>query len=142
MESSMCVYVCMEVMLLFVSTYFTYSLRFFSNKKIKKDTYLLYVWIISCISNIFSSLCFVTVKKLFSLLFPILIHIIIAGERDRHTRKGGKNQDWLWRQHRPHTRLFKARNVTHLSLLYTESLTLCLYFFYTFSFCSSRDDKK
>lgn len=75
---------------------------------------------------------YLTVKKLFDFFYFSHSYIIEAGsEWDRHTKKKGemKNQDWLWRQHRPHTRFVKARNVTHLSLLYTEFLTLFVWEF-------------
>lgn len=77
------------------------------------------------------------------IFFPILV-CNSAQKRDRHTKKKEKklkNQDWLWRQHRPHTRFVKARNVTHLSLLYMLLHTFSTTFFYlcTREF-SSRDD--
>lgn len=136
MESSAHMYVCMWCMyalLLFVST-------LLHSRKKKKSllvallTYVDYLMHLVHLEYLLHCRCcyYLTVKKLFDFFYFSHSYIIEAGsEWDRHTKKKGemKNQDWLWRQHRPHTRFVKARNVTHLSLLYTEFLTLFVWEF-------------
>lgn len=117
----------MYALLLFVST------LLHSRKKTKFSlscllTYVDYLMHLVQLEYLLRCRCcyYLTVKKLFDFFYFSHSYISETG-----TRKKGemKNQDWLWRQHRPHTRFVKARNVTHLSLLYIEFLTLFVWEF-------------
>ena len=104
-----------------------------SNNKILSCllTYVDYLMHLVHLEYLLRRCCYLTVKKLFDFFYFSHSYITLRLVSETGTRKKGemKNQDWLWRQHRPHTRFVKARNVTHLSLLYTEFLTLFVWEF-------------